>query len=479
MFASPTDPSPAPLVGVLADLAAWDATPRPPGRPAPTPTATAPRPGTLAALVAEVDERFGRLDAATCTGEQAAEVVTACARIMRRCEATQLAALARVDETRAFASDGSRTARAWTMRNLDIPYARADKLVECAGRLRDQPHLARLAASGQVGAENLTIAGATIAERPDTAVAVCQAATGQDRATFARTCRRLRQAGVSDEDRVARHHRDRRADTGIDDEGRFTIHALGPADQGAELLALLQPWVDDLLRASWRDGTGLTPQQARWDALLAVCRAAAEPGAHPRPATLTRSGGSRAKVIVRIDLTALTRGWVAAGETCDLSGAGDVDVDTVRRLLRDGAFLTAVLTAPDGTVPLGHRVTDVAHLGRPGPGLPDDPDRLDRFLAGFLGHLPDRLEAVEDLVHHQRPPSAAQRTALEYLHPTCSVAGCSMTVGLEVDHIHPWIDTRETRLTDLDRKCGPHHAEKTRRENAQRAAARRADPPAA
>lgn len=531
MFDHPEQPAslspdaPAPLTGVLADLAALGTDVS--GlvrRPATAPDAH--RPMSLGALANEVESRLGRFDADRYTGAQAAEVVALTERMIRICHAAQLAAIGRADEAGAWRDAGVRGCTEWVRRTLDRTWGEANRLVETAARLREQPHVARLAASGEITLDRVVTAAETVAERPDAAVAVCTAATRGERAEYRAICRRLRQAGETDEERAARHRRNRRASTTIDDEGMFEFRALGPADEGAELQSLYQPWVDQALRDAWALGVPVTTAQARWDGLLAMARAAAEPaapaseGAAPslpigpesgpsaartakRPAGLARGRGSRVKVIIRVDLPALARGAVAAGELCDLSGTGEIDVATVRRLIAEGAFVTAVLTgAPQHDGPeaagtthdhakrdtggpstqlIARDATDVAHLGRVGPDDPLvpppitsglDPDevtrRWRRFMDAFLDALPGRLLPVEQAVHGGRHPDAAQRTVLELCHPVCSVDGCTSAWGLEVDHVHPFTDTHETRLTDLDRKCGPHHREKSERENRER-----------
>lgn len=194
-------------------------------------------------------------------------------------------------------------------------------------------------------------------------------------------------------------------------------------------------------------------------------------------------------MIIRVDLAALLRGWVRPDELCDLSGVGEIDVASVGRLIADGAFVTTVLTGPPGTDDSGGAsISHIAHLGRAGPDgalvpptpaasgqLPIDADDGRRFVGHLLDTMAPRLQPVDELVHHRRPPNATQRSALEFLHPTCSVPGCTMAAGLEIDHVAPWIETGTTALVDLDRKCHLHHGEKSRREAADRAEKRRSE----
>ena len=125
--------------------------------------------------------------------------------------------------------------------------------------------------------------------------------------------------------------------------------------------------------------------------------------------------GNRAKVIVRIDHTALVRGHTVPGEVCEIAGVGPISVATARELARD-AFLTAVVTD-------GIDVRTVAHLGR--------------------------------------AATAHQRTALEARGIHCAVPGCGVVHHLQIDHVDGWTLTRRTQLDQLDWLCRFHHRQKT------------------
>jgi hypothetical protein len=119
--------------------------------------------------------------------------------------------------------------------------------------------------------------------------------------------------------------------------------------------------------------------------------------------------------LLRVDVEALCRGGVAGDELCEIGGVGPVPVSVARGLLGD-AILKLVITN-------GVDVLNVTHLGR--------------------------------------GPTAAQRAALLWTNPTCSVQGCSRA-RVENDHREPWADTQHTRLDELDPLCGFHHDLKTR-----------------
>ncbi|HET6728277.1 MAG TPA: hypothetical protein VFG96_02595, partial [Jiangellaceae bacterium] len=119
--------------------------------------------------------------------------------------------------------------------------------------------------------------------------------------------------------------------------------------------------------------------------------------------------------LLRVDVEALRRGAVAGGELCEITGVGPVPVSVARDLLGE-SVLKLVIT----------RGVDVAHV-----------------------------------THLGRGPTAAQRVALAWTTPGCTVAGCPRT-RVEYDHREDWARTRRTRLDELDPLCGYHHDLKTR-----------------
>jgi hypothetical protein len=86
----------------------------------------------------------------------------------------------------------------------------------------------------------------------------------------------------------------------------------------------------------------------------------------PAPApVLPGPTGANAKIIVRIDHTALARGHTEPGETCEIDGFGPVPVDQVRAWMTD-AFLAAVLTDGTDRHPRRHRLRSARPGSREG-----------------------------------------------------------------------------------------------------------------
>jgi hypothetical protein len=123
-------------------------------------------------------------------------------------------------------------------------------------------------------------------------------------------------------------------------------------------------------------------------------------------------------MLVRVDLEKLV-GFAGTGdEICEIAGYGPIAVSAVHEMLETGdPFLAAIVTK-------GREVVGVAHL--------------------------------------RRRPTAHQRSALEWLYPTCAAEGCNSLTYLEIDHRDDWAKTKQTIFDLLDRLCSHHHDLKTR-----------------
>ena len=128
-----------------------------------------------------------------------------------------------------------------------------------------------------------------------------------------------------------------------------------------------------------------------------------------------RWSNPRYLALLRVDAEALRRGRVAGEELCEITGVGPVPVSVAKDVLGE-AILKLVITN-------GVDVANVTHLGR--------------------------------------GPTTAQKIALMWTNPLCSVQGCHRR-RIEYDHQKPWAETKHTRLDELDPLCGFHHDLKTR-----------------
>jgi hypothetical protein len=201
-------------------------------------------------------------------------------------------------------------------------------------------------------------------------------------------------------------------------------HVSGNADPDANANSDGATGSDDVDTGDASDGElGDDGLDSRYDELLAALDGFGR-GARPnRQARRKRRGRCRcggrvvpkAKIIIRVDQSALLRGHAIVGELCDIAGVGPVEVKTVRELWPD-AILKLVIT--DGIA-----VRNVTHLGR---------------------------KATE-----------AMETAMQFQNPLCSNIACDNQRFVQIDHRLGFANVHRTCLDELDPLCTHCHALKT------------------
>jgi hypothetical protein len=234
-------------------------------------------------------------------------------------------------------------------------------------------------------------------------------ARGSSVAELREECARTKAAAGADLDARRREiHARRSLRHWTDADGAWHLRMAHNPEVGARVMAVVGALPDRLYQQARAEGRPERPEACAADALVeVVCAGASQVSA----------AGGRAKVLARVDLPALLRGYPVEGETCEIAGFGPVAVSAVRDLLDTAdPFLAAVVTS-------GEAVVGVAHLGR--------------------------------------RPRATQQSALEWLYPTCAAEGCGATAHLEIDHRLEWARRHLTVFDLLDRLCSHHHDLKT------------------
>jgi hypothetical protein len=387
----------------------------------------------IAAALHLVVEAF---DPKVVTATTAGQVLAAADRVEKMAACLKSLAAARVAEADASArgrrgGEGPAPSPAHRLANrTGTSRGAAKKSIDTGKRLEDQPALNSAARAGELSAEQTALVSEAAAANPrEEQRLVDLARSGASLEELRRECARVRAA--ADRDAEARHARIRRnrfAAKRTNDDGSEQITCRGTADDIAGMWAAIEGYARTEFDKARLEGRRESQGAYAFDAMVEICRRAAavatgdERGTDNTEAeTPVPAGRIRkpvpTKVIVRVDLTALLRGCPVEGEKCEIAGAGEIPVSLVRELIATGdAFIAAVLTN-------GVDVLNVAHIGR--------------------------------------KPTAFQQTALEWLSTGCDVLGCNNTVGLEIDHVDDWAETKLTKLSRLRCMCGHHHDLKT------------------
>jgi hypothetical protein len=328
--------------------------------------------------------------------------------------------------------------------------------LETSKRLADLPGVQAAVRRGDLSTTQAALVSSAAAADHSAEQRLLDMASTASLSELREECARVR--GTADPDPEAtnrRLHAGRRLRRFTDADGAWTLIGKGTPQAGAGFNTVLDPIIDEIFRGARAAGRAEPHEAYAFDALMILadracgrtapsgssangatghqaadvvdtpsngdgCGGASTRAPHPRAGSLThhrpqRRLNERYLALLRVDVEALRRGGVTGNQVCEISGVGPVPVTVARELLGD-AVLKLVITR-------GVDVCNVTHLGR--------------------------------------GPTSAQRIALAWTSPGCTVEGCART-RVEYDHRLDWKDTRHTRLDELDPLCAYHHDLKTR-----------------
>ena len=351
-----------------------------------------------------------QVDLGSCLPSTISELITLGERIERLGHGLTTRAAARVADSAVWRGDGDRSPEEWLARQTGTSKADAGRLVDTGRHLEQLPVVAGAVSRGELSARQAeAIAGAAAAD-PGAQRRLLDRAKGGSLRELQDECKRTRANAEADpEAAVRRAHAKRSCRTWTDADGiTGHLHMSGPVAEMARVDNAIRHRADKTFRQARAAGRREPAEAYAFDAAIELLTGGGDGRAAP--------AGSDAKIIVRIDHSALVRGRAVEGETCEIAGTGPIAVGTVREWM-DDAFVAVVLTK-------GENVQRVVHLGR-------------RF-------------------------KATQRTALQWQDPICAREGCSHRLGLEYDHFEDWADTHTTRVEAAKRFCHPCHELKSR-----------------
>ncbi len=363
----------------------------------------------LEAATDQLSELLASLDVGLVLPSALTDLVALGERVERLGHGLTTRAAAKIAATEVWRADGDRSPETWLARHTGTTAAEAARLVETGRQLEQLPATADAVRRGELSARQAEAIAGAAAVDPTAERRLLDRARGATLREQQDDCRRTRANADPDPEATARRvHEQRSYRTWTDADGATGhLHLSGPVATIARIDNAVRHRADKIFRSARCEGRREPTDAYTFDAAAELLTSDGE--ATPVPA------GADAKIIVRIDHTALLRGRAVDGETCEIAGVGPVPVATVREWM-DDAFVAAVLTNGDD-------VQRVVHLGR-------------RF-------------------------TATQRTALQWQDPVCARNGCTNRLGLEYDHFDDWAHTHTTRVDAAKRFCRTCHRLKT------------------
>ncbi len=391
-------------------------------------------------------------------------VMRVCARMEASIASVKALAAARHGDSDAWKLEGFRSLSDQLAAQTGMTASRARRLLDTGRRLAGQPDIAEAALGGELSIDQADLVSEAAAVAPSMTRDLIDKARHATMSELKEEVTRVKAANCDLEARRRAIHAKRSFRRWTDSDGAFSARFYGLPEDGAVLFQAIDP-VRRRLVVKRRETRPDEPNEALdaldYDAALILAAAAVGQPAELTPEELTdlglfpdlsapddaavaepttqpdlfaadegaagvpparrrrkRLAGGSYKVIVRVDYTALLRGYALDGELCDMTGTGPVALSTVGRILKTtNPFISAVLL---------------------------------------------KNEKLEGVYHLGRRATSHQQTALEFFHPTCAAAGCPAYLGLQNDHRIDWAETHHTVLAELDRLCPHHHNLKTR-----------------
>jgi hypothetical protein len=396
-------------------------------------------------------------DARCLSPGQAGLFVGLCAQIEASAASIKALAAARSAESNDWQLAGFRSAADQLAHEAGMSPGAARRALETGKRMAEQPEVAAAALAGHLSLEQAGAVSDGVAADPTRAEELIGKAKRVSLPELNEEVARIKAARTDQEQRWQQIQARRSLRRWTDRDGALQSRLYGHPEGGALLWQMLDPVRRRLIMLRREAGSANESLDALdYDALMTVASIAVgksaelglaelvDLGLFPDAAGLTappdsspgppaggapvpaipskgrpgkKLAGSPARVMVRVDFDALFRGVALDGELCEIAGYGPVPVWVVKELIAtQNPFIIGILT---------------------------------------------KTHQLAGVYHHGRHPNAHQRSALDFLYPTCAVEGCSATAGLQYDHRQDYVKTEITAFDLLDRLCRHHHDKKT------------------
>jgi hypothetical protein len=474
----------------------------------------------LAGLLVRVEQVVGRIDPDAVLARHAPPVWDLCDRGAKLFVGAQTRMARRVEDSGAYKRSGARSTAEYLALRSGTSNQAAAEMLATSRALPGLPATEAAVRGGQLSSiQAHYIASAAVCD-PGSEAALLGLVVGLGGKVSNKELRdeSLRVKHAADPDPEAtrrRHRRERYLRQGTTAEGAWWFSGRGTTDDAGRFNAALNPLIEEIFRKARNEGRSDPREAYAYDGLQELARRtrgasgceispdrkqqpgpAHATGEEPRPETHPTGPPARTRrttnlsllPVLRLELAALQRGHLMPGELCEITGIGPVTLGAARDLLGE-SIVKLVLTRAGEVVSVTHvgrspanpthlaivhadittlsatcldEAVETCTLAGVGPVGTDAARHLLGELAGrdLLGDVMNRGRDVACFVHLGRQPTIAQRVALLWTQPTCSVQGCPRTFT-QLDHRHDWHKHQVTELANLDRLCPHHHRLKT------------------
>jgi len=365
-------------------------------------------------LTTELEACFASMEVDCFDAARAARLVSSGERVRRLGDAIRTIGVGQVERTNGWKGQGAKSISEWLSIETDCAHYEAQSVVVLAGQLQHLPVTQAALRSGELsGTQAVEVArGAIVA--PNTETQLLNLAKHVTVRDLRDATNRVVAAATDEGERHRQVHKSRSLKWWVGEDGACNLKGRMTVANGALVKAALAPFEDSIFKQARKSGAHERPEAYAADALMVLCEKASSSAAGAG-VSRTKTTRPNAVINIRVDIGALKRGRTENGEICEIAGVGPIPVATATEYLGEAFLKLLVVDGVD--------IKTVAHMGR---------------------HIPAPL-----------------RTAVEERDRVCQVPTCDMTLGLEIDHIVPFVEGGPASLENLVRLCKRHHQQKT------------------
>jgi hypothetical protein len=310
------------------------------------------------AVLAEVRRIVRELDPGLLSGADAAVLMEQFDELENLAAGAKALLAARAVETHQWRHEGDRSPEHWLARKTGAYVGAARDLLDTAERLKDLPATEQALRDGALSVQQASVVAKGASVDPAAEQQLLDTAADSSLRELERQADRVIAAKrTADQEREREDQIRRNRSLQVVDlpDGSAELRARGNKVDVAKLRARLQPWIDEQFKQARTEDRHEPVEAYAFDALVAMAAAEAGPG----------TGKSPAKVLVRVDLSALRRGTTMPGEVCEIAGYGAIPVSEVLKVMPD-ALVAIVCThgKPVNVTHLGRKFTAAGPISR-------------------------------------------------------------------------------------------------------------------
>ncbi len=355
------------------------------------------------------------LDVDRIDGVAARNLVVVFAEMERIASAGKMLAMGRVDATGSWANTGAKSPADWLSNVAGTGIGPAIETVAVARSIEKLPETELSIRQGILSLPQASAVTRAAIKVPGEEQRLLRAAHRGGLTEVKRESARVLAAARSSEEEAERARRQRAARSltfWVDDEGMTCGKFRLEPTAGIVFRRRIEAAAKKIFDTARKQGVRDTQENYAADALIAHITSPQPAGESTSEMPVVAKPTDNIDVVVVIDFEALLRGELRDGERCEIPGIGPIPVVQAREYLLGGAFLKVLIAK-------GIDIRTVCHYGR---------------------NIPAEL-----------------KTALTYRDPTCVIAGCHRTKGLERHHVVAVASNGQTSIFNLRRVCSHDH----------------------